>query len=386
VNIQILFLVEIHFSRWHWHRLGINTLKERGVDVKILDLTKWIVPKYYENYKLKIYNCPERIEIDGIDSLNSALHACNADLIIAFDNLGFNSTTSQIRQKIYSEMKALRCVLDLSNLPAKYNFFDRFKDLKSRTRLPLRTINRIRRYFEEKKMGPPDLAMLSGELSVTGPFARATHKILCHSLDYDEFLAVNKIEINDSEITPYAVYLDENIVSGPDLEHCGFKPTTTSSKFYPRINQFFSAIEATIGMPVVIAAHPKANYHLHPNVFGGRDIVLGNTAELVRSSQLVLGHASASLNFPMLWRKPILIMTSDDIENSRLSCYVKARASIIMKKTFNIDRKSWDLNPKYIMSVNNNCYGDYVKKYIKISEESNKSSWEIFLDYVGSNL
>ena len=388
MKTQIIFLVEIHFSEWHWHRLGIDTLKARGFDVTILDCTRWIVPDYYETFKSKIFDCPERIEIGSREYLERSILRINTDCIIAFDNLGYNTITSNIRQKVYGEIKALRAVFNLSVLPqpAELNLVDSLRNLTSKTNLPIRAINLLKRLFATRKLGPPDIAMLSGKISDIGVYATAHQKIWCHAFDYDDFLKGNNIESDKEYVDKYAVYLYENIVLGPDSLHCGIKAVTTAEKIYPCLNQFFSEIEAKLGLPVVIAAHPKSNYSADSNVFEGRQIIKGHSAELVRASTLVLGHTSASLNFPMFCRKPILIMTSDDIEKSRLNHYVRARAAETGKEAFNIDQQTWNLNINDILSVDENRYREYLDKYIKTPGSPSKPVWEIFSDYVEENI
>lgn len=383
----ILFLVEIHFTEWHYRRFGIDLLKSRGFDVTVLDFTKWIAPGYYQRYRDKTLACPERVEIDGPEALARQVVRLLGERVIAFDNIGYGKDASFIRRQLFSAPNALRATWNLGLLPQPTGggVLAGVKQLFSRTDLPQRVFNRTRRFLTSYRMGPPDLAILSGRLSDAGALAAARHKVWAHAFDYDTYLGVAHRRVGGERVDRYAVYLDEDIVDHPDLQHCGFKPVTTAERFYPRLNRFFSEVERALGLPVVIAAHPKADHQAHPERFAGRESISGRSAELVRDGALVIGHASCSLNFPMLWRKPVAIVTSDDLERSYLGPYIAARAAVTDATPFNIDRNQWPLDRQRMLMVDEGAYDDYREAYIKAGGPD-KPVWEIFADYVEGNL
>ena len=72
-----------------------------------------------------------------------------------------------------------------------------------------------------------------------------------------------------------------------------------------------------MGLPVVIAAHPRAGYaqagYSGPDYFGGRTLVSGQTLPLIFDSALVLTHYSTAVNFAVMARKPLLLLASDTL-------------------------------------------------------------------------
>ena len=51
-------------------------------------------------------------------------------------------------------------------------------------------------------------------------------------------------------------------------------------------------------------------------VFGGRELLQGETARLVNDSSLVIAHYSYAVNFAVLYRKPLIFLTTDELKAS----------------------------------------------------------------------
>ena len=57
-------------------------------------------------------------------------------------------------------------------------------------------------------------------------------------------------------------------------------------------------------------AHPRSNYEKHPELFKKYKIIKGKTIDLVKNSKLVLMHCSTSVNYAVIYKKPIIILDS----------------------------------------------------------------------------
>ena len=83
-------------------------------------------------------------------------------------------------------------------------------------------------------------------------------------------------------------------------------------RYFSSLNVYFARLEAVLGIRVVIAAHPKANYQA--TRFDGRTIIAGRTPELVRDADLVISHHSTSISYAVLAEKPIVFVYTSDMK------------------------------------------------------------------------
>lgn len=348
----------------------------------VLDCTQWIKPEYNKHYKTtRSINSVVKDIGSRDDLINWLRTVSDEDQTILFDTLSFSFVCSAIRILVYKKRNILTAKWNLSLLPSTSS--GRFSELVStllhKDKFILRLMNRFIRFMTEKIVGPPDIALLSGELSLSGSLKQARYKIWAHSFDYDEYLEVERKSRNSEFNFPYIVYLDEDIVNHPDLNHAGLRPVTTAPSFYSRLNRIFRKIEVYMGMPIVIAAHPKSTYNLQSHPFEERVVRIGKTAEIVKNASMVLGHASCSFNYAMLWKKPICVITSNDIEISHIGPWLNARAKITNARIINIDKTDYELGNTDFNKIDDNVYDHYIHQYIKCNELYDEYLWEIFI-------
>lgn len=136
--------------------------------------------------------------------------------------------------------------------------------------------------------------------------------------DYDKFIK------KDLEVSrePYIVFLDEYYPFHPDGLMFGGS-TVNADRYYDDMDSFFTAIEEFYGMPVVVAAHPKALKYKEHNYYNGRKVILNKTLELVSKSSLVLAHDSLSISFAIMCMKPLLFVNSHEIEKHLPNNYLE---------------------------------------------------------------
>lgn len=78
--------------------------------------------------------------------------------------------------------------------------------------------------------------------------------------------------------------------------------------YFESLKKLFTRLETQLGMPVIVAAHPKAEY---THEFGERRIEYGKSVRLVQSATCVVATLSASIGFVMMFHKPLLLIASD---------------------------------------------------------------------------
>lgn len=135
-------------------------------------------------------------------------------------------------------------------------------------------------------------------------------------------------------------------------------------------------------MPVIIAAHPRARYDQKPDYFRGRRIEQFRTIELVSQAEFVMANESRSINFAVMFRKPAIFLTSDEIEEKTVfGSYIRTFAATLGKKPLNVDHQiECDLDSECV--IDEKRYHEYFVNYIKIPGTPEKQYWEAVADKI----
>jgi len=159
----------------------------------------------------------------------------------------------------------------------------------------------------------------------------------------------------------------------------GFDPKT----YYKDLRVFFDQCESNIGVKILIAAHPKANYHGKENHFGGRKIYYGhNSAELIRQAQFLIMHYSTAINLALLFRKPIIFITSNQLNSLSIGKKIESISNKLSISLININEIK---NKQEIPQINNRLYDAYINDFIKINGTKDLLFWQQVADYVKKN-
>jgi hypothetical protein len=181
--------------------------------------------------------------------------------------------------------------------------------------------------------------------------------------------------------TAYAVYLDGAELLHPDVLQLGIDPPYSTTHFFPRLNRFFSLLEKSRNLKVVVAGHPRADYSAVGDMFGRRAIVSGMTAPLVKYSELVITICSTSSGMAVLWRKPIIALTSDEIINDAYYAgYTRSMANALNLEAINLSasESTWGLGIEEGASkLDCDAYESYVANFIKSPRSDDAPLWSL---------
>lgn len=201
--------------------------------------------------------------------------------------------------------------------------------------------------------------------------------------DYEEF---KKLEINKTNIflqNQYIVFIDTYYPYHPDLKHIYKIKESDGRKYQQTINSLFTFLEKKYKIPVIIAAHPKAEYN--GDEFDGRKIIKYKTNELIFSSKIVILHASNAISYVVLGNKSPVFITTDDYNSSPiLSKRIKALANILGKEVYNIDTCNFQLIK--ISKIKNYYRYGYIYNYLTSKETEDKRNIDILLSFYHSLL
>jgi len=226
--------------------------------------------------------------------------------------------------------------------------------------------------------------IMSGGLSGLNEIAAKYSKkvIPSHSFDYDLFLKVDK-NLESKKGDKYAVYIDQYYAKHPDVEYMEEEYFIDEDKFYPSLESFFLDFERETRLKVIVAAHPRSQYDLYPDLFGKRKLVKGKTAELIKESEMVLLHTSTAISFAVLWQKPLLFLTSNEIINSFVHLDIVSLSNFFSKRVVNLDNyTSQEIIDNLQKDFSKNNYEKYRDNYLKYPGSPNVNSWQIFTDFI----
>ena len=206
----------------------------------------------------------------------------------------------------------------------------------------------------------------------------STKRLQMHSFDYDSYIS-NPSEFHDKNTI--GVFLEEGIITHPDYTTFGIDSPATTGKYYPSINKCINSFEKN-GIKIKIAAHPRSDEG-DLSFWFKKPVIKWQTAELVRKSSFVITHASTATNLAVLYNKPVIFITTDEIEKMRsgknpVALRIQAIANALGKVPVNIDHEYPDLERE--MRVDYERYRTYENEYIHKQDSPRKPMWETFIE------
>jgi hypothetical protein len=362
-------------------RFNIDLLMHH-FNLYILDCSEWLLPESHKvrtSDKIELNNI---FNIKNVGDLKKILITQNA---YALDFIGLFSIDAITLFRILKKNNTKIIVVDSGPYPSpgptksSQSFIFKIKIVLKNKLIQRFLYARILNLYKICSIDlTPDLAMVSGNSWKTNPrFSNAKKIIPSHSFDYETFLKINSLE-NTNPNDYYAVYLDENISNHEDNAEMNLATPVSGIFFLNKLEIFFQYIEQKLNLKVKIAAYPSTDINLYSEVFKNREIVTNNTATLIKNSNLVFAHASTAISFSVLWKKPTIFITDNDLIASWYYADIESAKNLLNSKKVNIDNqeeidatlKNWD---KFSLV----SYEDYQNTYIKSKGSSNEYLWDI---------
>lgn len=252
---------------------------------------------------------------------------------------------------------------------------------------PARLLNFLRRRqtFLARRLGlikDFDLVFAAGDAAAQ-PVSPSTRIVRINHPDYDDVLR------NAGKSAPlvagdYAVYLDDNLAHHPDLKVMSglkIKSPLDAGRYYDSLNAFFSRLEAEHRVKIVVAAHPKADYRVNP--FDGRLIFQRQTRLLTEHCRFALTTISSSLGYAVLYDKPLLFVTSDDIIDKYAAIgtdvFPRLFAESLGRDCVNLDHAE-SVDCLRLRGIDRQRYQDYKYRYLVSRQSEGRQSRDICLE------
>lgn len=209
-------------------------------------------------------------------------------------------------------------------------------------------------------------------------FVPAKKFIPIHHIKYDSYLeSIKENRIFDEK---YAVFLDSNLPFLSDILITQGEESVSPEKYYRLLNVFFSYIEEKFRLKVVIAPHPKAEYH--DLTFNRRPIIKYKTPNLVYNAEFVLTHDTTSNINAILSYKPLVFLYYKEmlIKGTRDI----ARSTIEYSKLLNATLLNLEGNLDFVPHVDKIKYQKFIDNFIVNSNEKDRTNEELIVEFLSS--
>jgi hypothetical protein len=384
------------FTERDYERYGIKCFKNAGFEISVWDVTPILYPIVG-----KLYSPPDPLINKNIvfrfqkkQEVLKLIKTKNRDTLF-ISTIGFKMNTLFIYKMITQKNLLYSCTG-----PFVQNIFPILKLKYSKKKVINEWINRIKIIVNPKKfinsllmtkipisllgIKPAILFFLhGGSLAYAkGPLiTKKTKVIKIYNPIYDLYIESKENNRSNNKINSI-IFVDQNLPSAMDSYYDGsYKNNIKPDLYYIELNRFFDYLESMTGLEVIIAASPKSNYRTK-GYFKERNVIRGNTAELIKNSKLVIGHFSMGIYLAVLFKKPILFFTTDDLTNIYSNHHINAFSNALDQTPINISDQAYNIWNEDIFSINENCYNNFIKNYIKIDEKFHGKYWDNVIEEI----
>lgn len=370
------------FTQRDLDRMGIEAL-ERHFEVRILDCTAWLMPKAYETRGRSTITRHNLRSIHSLRELKDELRDVHGGF--AIDYVGQFSAQAVLLFNLLKSKGLKLIAIDNVAFPspelatggrsAVKKLLNAIRYGGLRRHLNARIIKWLLKCLPDQT---PDYALVSGTSWTADPrFSGAAKIIPAHSFDYERYLELRGAPrfLNHD----YAVYVDEDIAGHEDNAEIGFKMPVSAERFYSALSRFLGAFEAAVGIPVVVAGYPS-DRAAATGRFNGRKVIWGKTAELIRHASVVFAHASTAISYAVLWRRPLVFLTTNEMNESWYGPWMEAPRKVLNASIANLDQDvPGPLTVAEWQRVDERAYKHYEGTYLRSAEAPDESLWSIFL-------
>ena len=313
----------------------------------------------------------------------SALKRINCKLVI--QKLGVLPSPGVILRGARFIAKTTKDVLKTQPNVENSNFENEIYN-PSRTIKFLEFLRRIINHRRSKYFGKADFAVASGRKALKCADKLASRVKSVRSLDSFTYLGsefLNPHEIGCSSNTgDVAVFIDDALVHASDWSLLKLGSPVDRNSYFRELNLFFSKVEKTNNVRVIIAGHPSciddSDYVLS---FSNRPVIFQKTPALVNGSKFVIAHCSTGISYAVLAKKPIMFITNSELLSNWYGARIKDMAKACGNRIVNIDNYK---NKDVSLAINSRRYEKYIENYIHEHGTDEISPWEGLLELLES--
>ena len=349
VNFEIWNLYNIFHTKNKYITDNINT------DLNIINID------IYEQFLLKLKKCNEKtLLIDNFLCTNLA----DANLIVRKRNIKILCSLLSPTPFSLKNLNTFNKILKLFKEPKFY--FKKFLKKKGNKLLLDYYVN------------------INNNISYNSEYliSKNTKIIQTHSYDYQKYINFENTPNSTIIDTDYTVFLDEGITCHPDYEYLGVKQYCKTSIYFEELRNFFDYFENKTNTKIIIAGHPKVKYSPPYKNFFKRQIIENKTLNLVKFSKYTLSHMSTSINFSIIYNKPIFFLDSFNY-GFLLRNHINTIAKFLLVKPILISNNNYDIN-LHMTNIKN--YQQYMHSFITSTVSVSKHNWVDIISKIDSKM
>ena len=389
---RVVYVIEYPLATNDLDRYGIDYLRAQGRSVSVIDVGEITQPyvaqdrAHYRSFGIDLRVATRTSELASVAPV-----LAGADLIIAI--LGVAGLTRQNLAvfRAISRSRAPYLMLFTNAFPGwnKYRgergaLWKRIRHIASRI-FEIDWINTTIARLPPRWLGirPADFVVRGGHKSELPHrlIAPTTRVIRAHTMDYERHRGLPAVKPGR-----FAVFIDEYMPFHPDIALLNTHSPEPPEVYFAKLRGLFDAVERDLGLPVVIAANPRADYADKPDLFGGRKIVQHATGRLVAECALVIAHRSTAIGFAVMAKKPLMVAATRAIYRHSAHRPVFDAISGALNKpiTFYDDAAALDLS--HALDIDDAAYDRYMADFVKTPDAHDLPYWQIVLDGVEAAL
>lgn len=207
-----------------------------------------------------------------------------------------------------------------------------------------------------------------------------TFEIKAHHPDFDQCLQDKASGYHERDI---AVFIDQNMPFHHDFKQSRTRPPDPDV-YYGALKSFFDHVEATLGLKVVIAAHPRANIEQIKDHAGIEYIEIGKTNQLIAESRLVLAHSSSAISMAIMNYKPIVILSTAELWRVGVERCFEQEISATLGVPLVFADASPDADTARYLKIDRVRYDAYLHSHLIRPDTPAKPLWDIAFSYIFS--
>jgi hypothetical protein len=388
--MRLLYIIKRPLTKRDAERYGIMHAIARGHSVDVFDLTRVIHPELPAG-EVQPWQHPD-IRIEAFEDwpafVRRERELANVDLVmLLIQSYGLSRAVLPVLRLIarartpYLIFTAPRYAdgLRFEDIPATRKLHEAWSRLKL-----MDPVNSIVARMRPSWLGLPAarFAVVHGLASATSSnlICDGTRLIPAHTHDYDLFL---RAAAEDHAVDNSAVFIDQYAPFHSDTRVLKTVTRIDPDSYYRALRGFFDRIEDELDLKVVVAAHPRADYAGRSHLFGDRKIVYERTPQTIARSRLVLSHVSTAVGFAVLFKRPVMMVTTQDyyrLTPGHGLAFEKLAANLGTALHFIDEPAQVDLASA--MRVDDASYNRYISRYLRHPDAPEGYLWNIVLDTV----
>ena len=380
---KVCFVTSTRFQKIDRDRFGLKYISKE-YEVIIIDLSKLINKRSNIIFnKLKIKNL---YEIDNLKKLTKLLKKNTFQFFV--DNLN-NSFYALVVRSIfkYYNIKSIKYIgglkppilyryiyrrdgirwIPLSSHEKKFFFKIKEIPLKIKSFIKTSLLKFLNSFFI-------DIVIVTGKnpQNLEGYLHKKIERIFSHEFYYNYFLKMKKKNIIEKN---YILYIDQNFIYHADFFIKKRSPFVSKS-FYSKLEKFLIDISKKNNCDFKIALHPKSILDKNNFKFSNK-CYLNKTPELIQKSKYVICHYSTAVAFAVLFEKPIISLTSLELDNLWAGAQTRSMSKILNTPLYILEEKQQNL--KLENKFDKIKYNNYLNQYIKHPKSNNINSWSTLI-------